>query len=71
LQLWKIGERTVYRLLVQKPEGRLGRPRHGGGDKSKMDLEEIGLGGVDCIALAWDRNKWRGLVNAVMNLGVP
>jgi hypothetical protein len=40
-------------------------------DDIKMDLLEISLGGVDCIGLAWDRDKWRALVNSIMNLQVP
>jgi hypothetical protein len=66
-------KRNVYRLLVGKPEGRrlLGRPRRRWVDNIKMDLLEIGWGGVDWIGLAQDRNKWRALVNAVMNLLVP
>jgi hypothetical protein len=63
----------MYRLLVRKPEGKrlLGRPRHRWIDNIKMDLLEIRLGGVDWIGLAQDRNRWRALVNAVMNLQVP
>jgi hypothetical protein len=58
---------------VGKPEGKrsLGRPRHRLVDNIKMDLLEIGWGGVDWICLAQDRDKWRALVNAVMNLRVP
>jgi hypothetical protein len=70
----RIGEkRNAYRLLVGKPEGRipLGRPRCRWVDNIKMDLLEIGWGGVDWIDLAQDRNKWRALVNVVMNLWVP
>jgi hypothetical protein len=65
--------RNVYRLLVRKPEGKipLGRPRRRWVDIIKMDLFEIGWGGVDWIGLAQDRDKCRALVNAVMNLGVP
>jgi hypothetical protein len=61
------GKRNAYRLLVGKPEGRrpLGRSRH-----RWEDLLEIGWGGVDWIGLAWDRDEWRALVNAVMNLRV-
>jgi hypothetical protein len=69
-----VGEkRNVYRLLVGKPEGKnpLGRPRHRWVDNNKMDLLEIGWGGVDWIGLAQDRDKWGTLVNAVMNLRVP
>jgi hypothetical protein len=63
----------VYRLLVGKPEGKrpLGRPRHRWIDNIKTDLLEIGLSVVDWIGLAQDRDRWRALVNAVMNLQVP
>jgi hypothetical protein len=66
-------KRNAYRLLVGKPEGKrsLGRPRHRWVDNIKMDLLEIGWGGVDWFGLAQDRDKWRALVNAVMNLRVP
>jgi hypothetical protein len=70
----RMGEkRNVYRLLVGKPEGKrpLGRPRRRWVDNIKMDRLEIGWGGVDWIGLAQDKNKWRALVNAVMNLRVP
>jgi hypothetical protein len=65
--------RNVYRLLVGKPEGKrpLGRPRCRWVDNIKMDLLEIGWGSVDWIGVAQDRDKWRALVNAVMNLRVP
>jgi len=69
-----MGERRgVYRVLVGKPEGkgRLGRPRHRWDDNIKMDLQEVGCGGVDWIEMAHDRDRWRALVNAVMNLRVP
>jgi hypothetical protein len=58
---------------VGKPEGKrpLGRPRHRWVDNIKMDLLEIGWCGVDWTGLAQDRDKWRTLVNAVMNLRVP
>jgi hypothetical protein len=65
--------RNVYRVLVGKPEGRssLGRPRRRWEDGIRMDLEEIGwLGGVEWIHLAQDRDRWRALVNAVLNLRV-
>jgi hypothetical protein len=63
----------VYRLLLRKLEGKrpLGRPRRRWLDNIKMYLGEIGWGGGDWIGLAQDRNKWRALVNAVMNLRVP
>jgi hypothetical protein len=57
---------------VGKPEGKrpLGRPIRKWVDNIKIDLLEIGWGGVDSIGLAQDRDKWRALVNAVMNLRV-
>ena len=66
-------ERGVYRVLVGKPEGKkpLGRPRHRCADNVKMDLQEVGCGYVDWIGLAQDRDRWRTLVSAVMNLRVP
>ena len=56
-----------------KPEGRrpLGRPRPRWEDNIKMDLQEMGYGGMDWIDLAQDRDRWRALVTAVMNLRVP
>jgi hypothetical protein len=65
-------KRNAYRLLVGKPEGKksLGRPRRRWMDNIKMDLLGIGWGGVDWIGLAQDRDRWRALVNAVMNLRV-
>ena len=69
-----IGEgRGLYRVLACKPEGksRLGRPRHRREDNIKMDLQELGCGGMDWIDLAWNRGRWWALVNAVMNLRVP
>jgi hypothetical protein len=65
--------RNVCRLLVGKPEGKrpLGRPRLRWVDNIKMDLGEIGWGGVDWIGLAQDRDKWRALLNSVMTLRVP
>jgi hypothetical protein len=70
----RMGEkRNAYRLLVGKPEGNrtLGTPRHSWVDNIKMDLLEIGWGSVDWIVLAQDTDKWRALVNAVMNFRVP
>jgi hypothetical protein len=69
----RMGEgRTVYRVLVGKPEGKrpLERPRRRWEDGIKMDLGEIGWGGVEWIQLAQDRDRWRAVVNAVMNLRV-
>jgi hypothetical protein len=69
-----MGERRgAYRALVGKPEGRrpLGRTRRKWEDNIKMDLREVGWGGMDWISLAEDRDTWRALVNAVMNLRVP
>jgi hypothetical protein len=65
-------ERKVYKVLVGKPEGKrpLGRPRRMWEDGIRMDLTEIGLGGVDWIRLAQDRDRWRAVVSAVMNLRV-
>jgi hypothetical protein len=65
-------ERKVYKVLVGKPEGKrpLGRPRCRWEDEIRMDLREIGFGGVDWIRLAQDRYRWRTVVSAVMNLRV-
>jgi hypothetical protein len=64
--------RGVYRVLVGKPKGKrpLERPRRRWEDNIKMDLK-VGCGGRDWIKLAQDRDRWRTLVNAVMNLWVP
>ena len=66
-------ERGVYRALVGKPEGRrpLGRPKRSWVDNIRMDLQEVGCGYMDWIGLAQDRDRWRTLVGAVMNLRVP
>jgi len=66
-------ERGVYRVLVGKPEGRrpLGRPRRRWVDNIRMGLQEVGCGYMDRIGLAQDRNRWRTLVSAVMNLRIP
>jgi hypothetical protein len=69
-----MGERrSVYRVLVGKPEGKrpLGRLRRRWEDNIHMDLQEVGCRGMDWIELAQDRDRWRALVNAVMNLWVP
>jgi hypothetical protein len=66
-------KRNAYRLLVGKPEGKrpLGRPRRRWVDNIRMDLREVGWGDVDWIDLAQDRNRWRAVVNSVLNLQVP
>ena len=63
----------MYRGLVGKPKGKrpLGRPRHRWKDNIKMDLQEVGCGGMDWIELAQDRDRWWAVMNAVMNLWVP
>jgi hypothetical protein len=65
-------ERKVYKVLVGKPEGKrpLGRPRRRWEDGIRVDLREIGLGGVDWIRLAQNRDGWRTVVSVVMNLRV-
>jgi hypothetical protein len=66
-------KRNAYRLLVGKPDGKrpLGRPRRRSVDNIRMDLAKVGWGEVDWIGLAQDRNRWRALVNLVLNLRVP
>ena len=66
-------ERGLYRVLVGKPEGKrpLGRPRRRWVDNIRMDLQEVGCVYMDWIGLAQDRDGWRTLVSAVMNLRVP
>jgi hypothetical protein len=65
--------RNAYRLLVGRPEGKrpLGRPRRRWVDNIGMDLGDVGWGDVDGIGLAQDRNRWRAVVNSVLNLRVP
>jgi hypothetical protein len=65
-------KRGAYRILVGRPEGRrpFGRPRWRWDDNIKIDLKEVGWG-MDWIELAQDRDRWRALVNAIMNLRVP
>ena len=69
----KVGFTRLNDFLVEKPEGRrpLGRPRLRWVDNIRMDLQEVGCGYMDWIGLAQDRDKWRTLVSAVMNLRVP
>jgi hypothetical protein len=66
-------EKEAYRLLVGKPAGNipLGRPRCRWVNNIRMDLGEAGWGDVDWIGLAKDRNRWRALVNSVLNLRAP
>jgi len=65
--------RDVYRVLAGKPEGKrpLGSPRHRWDDNIKTDLQEVRYGVMDWIVLAQDRDRWRALVNVIMNLRVP
>jgi len=70
----RMGEkRRAYRVLVGKPEGKrpMGRPRCRWVDNIRMDLQDVGCGYMDWIGLARGRDRWRTLVSAVMNLGVP
>ena len=69
----RMGEkRGVHRVLVGKPEGKRprGRPRRRWEDNIKMDLQEVGGGGGDWMELVQDRDRWRALVNTVMNFRV-
>jgi len=68
-----VEERGMYRVLVGKPERKrpLGRPRRRWVDNIRMDLQEVGCGYMDRIGLAQDRDRWRTLVSAIMNLRVP
>jgi hypothetical protein len=67
------GKRIAHKLLVGKHEGTrpVGRPRRRWVDNIMIDILEIGRGGVDWIDLAQERDKWRALVNVVMNLRLP
>jgi hypothetical protein len=64
---------NAYKVLVGNPEGKrpLGGPRRRWEDNIKIDLREVGFRGVDCIHLASDRDRWRAVVNTVMNLRFP
>jgi hypothetical protein len=68
-----VEKRNAYRLLVGKPEEKrlVGRPRRRWVDNIRMDLGEVGWGNVDWIGQGKDRNRWRALVNSVLNLRVP
>jgi hypothetical protein len=65
--------RSVYRVLVENPEVKslLGRPRHRWEDNIKADIQEVECEGMDWAELAQDKDRWRALINAVMNLRVP
>ena len=68
-----VERKGVFSVMVEeKPDGKrpLGRPRNRREDNNKMELQEVGCGGVDWIELAEDRDRWRALVNVVMNLRV-
>jgi hypothetical protein len=67
------GRRGAYRVLVRSPEGRspLGRPRRRWEDNIKMDLQDVERRGIEWIALAENRERWRALVNVIMNFRVP
>jgi hypothetical protein len=69
----KAEKRNAYRLLVEKPEEKrpLGRPRRRWVDNIRTDLGEVGWGDMDWIGLAKDKNRWRAVVNSVLNLRVP
>jgi hypothetical protein len=69
----RMGEKSAYRILVGKPEGKrpLGRPRHRWDNNIKMDFRKMEWVSMDWIDLAQDRDQWRAHVNTVMNLRVP
>jgi hypothetical protein len=67
------GRRSAYKVLVRRRDGNrpLGRPTRRWKDNIKIDLQEVGRGDADRIALAQDKDRWRTMANAVMNLRVP
>jgi hypothetical protein len=67
------GRRSAYKVLVGKPERKnpFGRPRHMWDNNFHMGLQEVGLGTLDWIDLAQDKDRWRDLLNAVINFRVP
>ena len=67
------GGRSVFKIVTGKPTGKrpLRRPRRRWEDNSRMDLEKIGINAEDWVDPDWDRNYWRALVNAALNLQVP
>ena len=67
------GGRSAFKILTGKPTGKrpLGRPRHRWEDNIRMDHEEIGMNAANWVHSAQDRNYWRALVNAALNLRVP
>jgi len=75
--MWRVWVRRgrAYKVLVGKPEGErerlLGRPKRRWVDNIRVDLQEVGCGYMDWTGLAYDRDRWRTLVSAVMNLRVP
>jgi hypothetical protein len=70
-QMWE--KRNGYRIPAGKPKGKrqLGKPRHRWVNKIKLDLRDLGRGGMDWIDVAQDRDRWKAVVNTVMNLRVP
>jgi len=68
-----VEKRVVHRILVGKHEGKrpLGKPRHRWEDNIKMDLQKVECGGMGRIELLQDRDRWRALVNAVVNIWFP
>jgi hypothetical protein len=68
----KLNSIYIFRnSILQNPKRPLGRPRHRWEDNIKMDLKEVGCGGMDWIELAYNRDRWQALGSVVMNLQVP